>query len=244
MKKVKTVLATSAAAAAIALGSTPAMAELEASVAVSNIYVFRGVDQNAGDGAVSGDLVYSHSSGLYAGVWASSAAGNGGEIDTFAGWSGSFGDLGVDVGLLNYYYPGANQFDSWLSDLTEAYLGLSFAGAELYYYDNVTGNNGFNALSDDGFTYTTLSYSMGQFSALLGMADGEEEQGAEHDNDYMHLDLTYAFNDNLSFTVSKIVDADDELLGKKATVGSTAKGLNYTLDDDALFVVTLSLPIK
>lgn len=244
MKNIKSVLATSAAAAAIALGSAPAMAELEASAAVSNIYLFRGVDQNAGDGAVSGDLVYSHASGLYAGVWASSSAGNGGEIDTFVGWSGSFGDLGVDIGLLNYYYPGNNQLDSWGTDLTEAYLGLSFAGLELYYYDNVDGNNAFGALSDDGFTYTTLGYSMGQFSALLGMADGEEEQGAKHDNDYTHLDLTYAFNDNLSFTASKIIDADDELLGKKAIVGSTAKGLNYGLDDDVLLVVSYSIPLN
>lgn len=243
MKKVKNLLTTSAAAAAIALSAAPAMAELEASAAVSNIYLFRGVDQNAGDGAVSADLVYSNS-GFYVGVWASSSAGNGGEIDTFAGWSGSFGDLGVDIGLLNYYYPGNNQIDTWGGDLTEAYLGLSFAGVELYYYDNVAGSNAFNALSDEGFTYTTLGYSMGQFSALVGLADGEEETGAKHDNDYVHLDLTYAFNDNLSFTVSKIVDADDELLGKKATVGSNAKGLNYVVDDDALFVVSYSIPLN
>jgi uncharacterized protein (TIGR02001 family) len=242
MKKVKNILTASAAAAAIALSAAPAMAELEASAAVSNIYVFRGVDQNAGDGAVSADLVYSNS-GFYAGMWVSSAAGNGGEIDTFAGWSGSFGDLGLDVGLLNYYYPGNNGLDSIGTDLTEAYLGLSFAGAEFYYYDNVAGNSAFNALSDDGFTYITLGYSMGKVSALLGMADGEEGQGAKHDNDYTHLDLTYAFNDNLSFTVSKIITADDELLGKKAIVGSNAKGLNYGLDDDALFVVSYSIPL-
>lgn len=243
MKKVKNLLTTSAAAAAIALSAAPAMAELEASAAVSNIYLFRGVDQNAGDGAVSADLVYSNS-GFYAGIWASSSAGNGGEIDTFAGWSGAFGDLGLDIGLLNYYYPGNNLIDSWGTDLTEAYLGLSFAGLELYYYDNVAGNNAFGALSDDGFTYTTLGYSMGQFSALVGLADGEEESGNSHDNDYTHLDLTYAFNDNLSFTVSKIIDADDELLGKKAIVGSTAKGLSYGLDDDALLVVSYSIPLN
>ena len=244
MKKVKNLLTTSAAAAAIALSAAPAVADQEASAAVSNIYLFRGVDQNAGDGAVSADLVYSNS-GFYAGVWASSSAGNGGEIDTFAGWSGSFGDLGVDIGLLNYYYPGNNLIDSWGTDLTEAYLGLSFAGVELYYYDNIAGNNAFNAYSDDGFTYTTLGYSMGQFSALVGFADGEEPTGAAHDNDYTHLDLTYAFNDNLSFTLSKIVDIDDELIGNKAVVGTDPKGLTSTaFDDDALLVVTYSIPLN
>ncbi|WP_372760878.1 TorF family putative porin [Litorivivens sp.] len=242
MKKVKTLLTSGATAAAIALSAAPAMAELEASAAVSNIYVFRGVDQGFGTGAVSGDLVYS-TAGFYAGIWASSALSGGGEVNFFGGWSGEVGGLGLDLGALSYYYAGNSQLDGG-NDLTEAYLGLSFGGAELYYFDNVSGNNAFNALSDDGFTYTTLSYTMGKFSALVGMADGEEEENAKHDNDYVHLDLTYAFNDNLSFAVSKIVDADDELLGKKATVGSTAKGLNYTLDDDALFIVTYSIPLN
>ncbi|WP_372779933.1 TorF family putative porin [Litorivivens sp.] len=226
MKKVKTVLATSAAAAAIALGSTPAMAELEASAAVSNIYLFRGVDQGSGSGAVSGDLVYSHDSGLYGGIWASSAAGfkNGGEIDTFAGWSGSFGDLGVDIGVLDYYYPGANgAADDWGKGLTEAYLGLSFAGVEFYYYDQISGKS--TALDDN--TYMSLSYGMDKFSAVLGMADFEEAQGQTFDNDYMHLDLSYAFNDNLSFTLTKVVDKDDEL----------------TMEDDVQVVVSYSIPL-
>lgn len=226
MKKVKTVLATSAAAAAIALASTPAVAELEASAAVSNIYLFRGVDQGSGSGAVSGDLVYSHDSGLYGGIWASSASNfsNGGEIDTFAGWSGSFGDLGVDVGLLDYYYPGANgAADDWGKGLTEAYLGLSFAGVELYYYDQISGKS--TALDDN--TYMSLSYGMDKFSAVLGFADFEEATGQTFDNDYMHLDLSYAFNDNLSFTLTKVVDKDDDL----------------ALEDDVQVVVSYSIPL-
>lgn len=226
MKKVKTVLATSAAAAAIALGSTPAVAGLEASAAVSNIYVFRGVDQGGGSGAVSGDLVYSHDSGLYAGVWASSAAGfsNGGEIDTFAGWSGSFGDLGIDIGVLDYYYPGANgAADDWGKGLTEAYLGLSFAGLELYYYDQISGKS----VGLDDNTYVSLGYGMGKFSALVGMADFEEPTGQTFDSDYMHLDLSYAFNDNLSFTLTQVVDKDDELV----------------MEDDLQVVVSYSIPL-
>jgi len=238
MKKVKNLLTTSAAAAAIALTATPAVAELEASAAVSNIYLFRGVDQGRGTGAVSGDLVYSHGSGLYAGVWASSAGNfsSGGEIDTFAGWSGSLGGLGVDIGLLDYYYPGTQGGDSWGNDLTEAYLGLSFAGVELYYYDQITGES--TALDDN--TYVTLGYSIGQFSALVGMADFEEARGQTFDNDYTHLDLTYAFNDNLSFTLSKIISVDDE---QNVNVTDPVANPN-TYDDDAVVVVTYSIPLN
>ncbi len=227
MKKVKNLLTTSAAAAAIALSATPAMAELEASAAVSNIYVFRGVDQGGGNGAVSGDLVYSSDTGLYVGTWVSSAGGfsNGGEIDTFAGWSGEFGGFGIDVGLLDYYYPGANgAADDWGKGLTEAYLGLSFAGVEFYYYDQISGKS--TALDDN--TYMSLGYGMGKFSAVLGMADFEEATGATFDNDYMHLDVSYAYNDNLSFTLTQIVDKDDELV----------------MEDDLQVVVSYSIPLN
>jgi len=46
-----------------------------------------------------------------------------------------------------------------------------------------------------------------------------------------HFDLTYAFNENLSFTVSKVLDDDAE---------DTAE----PKDEDAIFVVSYSLPIK
>ena len=46
------------------------------------------------------------------------------------------------------------------------------------------------------------------------------------DGDYSHLDLGYQYNDNLSFTVSKVIDTDDD-----------------TQEDDTLFVVSYSLPI-
>lgn len=239
MKNIKTLLASSAAAAAIALGSGPAMAELEASATVSNIYLFRGIDQGGGSGAVSGDLVYSHASGVYAGAWASSASnfGNGGEIDTFLGWSGAFGELGVDVGLLDYYYPGEQgAADDWGRGLTEAYVGLSVAGIELYYYDQISGKS--TALDDN--TYTTVSYGIGKVSALIGFADAEERSGQSWDNDYTHLDVTYAFNDNLSFTLSKVVDVDDELNPNT----SAGRGNGGAVEDDVQVVVSYSIPLN
>lgn len=218
MKTMKTLLASGLVAAAVA---APAMAELEASAAVSSQYLFRGVDQGGG-GAVSGDLTYSNS-GFYAGTWISSL-GLGGdtnsEIDFFAGWGGEFGGLGVDIGAINYYYPGDDGLDGLGGEFSEAYLGLSFAGAEFYYYDNIAGDN--------GYVYYSLSYGMGPVSVLLGIADPEEAAGQTFENDYMHLDVTYAYNDNLSFTLSQIVDKDDELM----------------MEDDLQAVVTYSLPIK
>lgn len=241
MKNVKTLLASSVAAATIALGSAPAMAELEASATISSTYLFRGVDQGGG-AALSGDLIYS-AAGFYAGAWVSST-GTGEEVNLFTGWAGEFGGLGVDIGVLNYYYPSISAYDT-VGQLSEAYLGLSFAGLEFYYWDNVAGKSaftqgGFGTYGDDGYVYYSLGYSIGKFSALLGMADPDEPTGQAFDDDYTHLDLTYSFNDNLSFMVSKIIDIDDE---QNSNVTGSKPGPKL-FDDDIKVVVSYSIPLN
>ncbi|PCJ30789.1 MAG: hypothetical protein COA99_17755 [Moraxellaceae bacterium] len=58
------------------------------------------------------------------------------------------------------------------------------------------------------------------------------------DQDYTHLDLPYAYNDNIAFTVSKVVDFDQHNDG----TGLDTDGAG--IDDDTLVVVSYSLPIK
>jgi len=68
--------------------------------------------------------------------------------------------------------------------------------------------------------YYTLSYGMNGFTGLVGVHD--QAGGSEN---YTHVDLSYAFNDNLSFTASQITDDDGGM------------------DDDLKIVVSYSLPI-
>ena len=79
-------------------------------------YIFRGLTQTANKPAIQGGMDYSHSSGLYAGTWASNISWlqDGGlfkhsslEWDIYGGYRNTFGDTGIgyDVGLLNYIYP-------------------------------------------------------------------------------------------------------------------------------------------
>jgi len=51
-------------------------------------------------------------------------------------------------------------------------------------------------------------------------------------NDMTHVNLTYAFNDRISFTASKVVDQD---------LGKNDPG---AFDEDLMFVVAYSLPIE
>ena len=77
-------------------------------------YRFRGIDQTFGKPALQGGIDYSHSSGFYAGNWNSNVSQGAGfpggnvEMDFYGGWKKSWGDWGLDLGAIYYYYPGTN----------------------------------------------------------------------------------------------------------------------------------------
>jgi uncharacterized protein (TIGR02001 family) len=87
---------------------------LTGNVALVSSYRFRGIDQTFGKPALQGGVDYSHASGFYAGNWNSNVNEGAGfpegnlEMDFYGGWKGSWGDWGVDVGGIYYYYPGTN----------------------------------------------------------------------------------------------------------------------------------------
>lgn len=199
--------------------------EVSASAAVANMYLWRGQNlgsAGAGKGvpAVSGDINVSMS-GAYAGVWTSSgdsAAGQ--EYDIYAGYGAEMGDFSYDLSVWTYIYPDGGKSDGTFGDGTDIIVSLGYAGASFAYYKPV------GSESDDNSSYITLGYGMDKYSATLGKADDGD------DVDYTHLDLGFAYNDNLSFTLSKVVSQSE----KKNTAGAQ--------DEDLKVVVTYSLPIE
>lgn len=212
--------------------ATPAMAELSASAAVANMYLWRGIDLGDGSAAVSGDLVYSQA-GAYAGLWVSSGDDTlGNEYDYFVGYGNTVGDFSYDLSLWNYNYSddglsgkGLNISDDTTGELSEIILTLGYGDISFSYYDNIAGGS--------GYEYYTLGGSVGKFSATVGYHDFNAGPG---ENDEMtHLNISYAVNDNLSFTASKVVDQGCD---KDDT------GCIGTIDEDLKFVVAYSLPIE
>ncbi len=123
---------------ALALSATPALAQDEESSAITinggaslvTDYRFRGISQTDKDFAVQGTFTVSHESGFYATVWGSSiddyvAFGSDQEIDFIGGFKKTFGGTTVDVGVLYYYYPGAEKFGAVNTDFAEPYLAVS-----------------------------------------------------------------------------------------------------------------------
>lgn len=95
--------------------------QVSANAAIVSDYVFRGITQSDENFAIQGGFDAAHQSGLHTGVWASTVDFNDGdeastEIDLYAGFSSTFGDISYDIGGIYYAYPGADtprEYDYW-----------------------------------------------------------------------------------------------------------------------------------
>lgn len=111
-------------------------------------YIFRGISQSLGKPAIQGGLDYAHSSGFYAGTWASNVGwvddiakrGNSVEWDFFAGFKNELGPVSYDLGVLRYTYPGNTISGVATPDSTEVYVALGWEFLELKYSHAVSKN--------------------------------------------------------------------------------------------------------
>src|SRR5690606_32090352 len=105
MKKLSQVIALAGVMSAGLVGVQAVQAEVSASAAVANNYIFRGLLMGSGTPAVSGSLDYAHESGAYAGVWGTSGdtlAGD--EYNVYFGFGGEASGLSYDLNVLTYVY--------------------------------------------------------------------------------------------------------------------------------------------
>src|SRR5262249_2993603 len=97
-----------------AAAATPPPPLVAGNMTLVTEYRFRGIDQTFGKPALQGGFDYSHESGVYLGNWNSNVSQGAGypggniEMDFYGGWKKAFGDFGIDVGAIYYYYPGSD----------------------------------------------------------------------------------------------------------------------------------------
>jgi uncharacterized protein (TIGR02001 family) len=166
-------IASVAVAAALALPPALATAQSSPHSVTGNVgffsqYIFRGLKQTDGKPALQGGFDYAHSSGIYAGTWASNVSwlsdspaitgytSSSLEWDFYGGYKGSVGDFGYDVGLLYYWYPGRVADGFFDADTLEAYGALSWKWltAKLSYS---LGDETFGVPDSDGTYYLDLA---------------------------------------------------------------------------------------
>jgi uncharacterized protein (TIGR02001 family) len=195
--------------------------EFSADVTMASDYLWRGVSISDEDPVIQGSFGVSHSSGIYAGVWASSlesVAGAETEFDLSLGWAGEFGPVGVDVAVVEYVYPGSSPS----ADGTEYILGLSGEAGPVGL--GLTYVNG-----DSDFDWNRV------------------ELGAEYPISSVTLSATYAWNDRDSAIYTR-GDYDDWTIGAATEFGGFGFSLTYADNDldmpssteDSRFVFAIS----
>ena len=187
-------LAASVATPALALAQAAAAPQsphtLTGNAGLFSSYRFRGIYQTFGKPALQGGIDYSHASGLYAGNWNSNVNEGAGfpasnlEMDFYGGWKGSWGDWGLDVGAIYYYYPGSDanltlgtafvnprdptKVHTGKIDNKEVYIGGSWKTISLKYSHSI--DDYFSLPDTKGSNYWDLSgtYDLGAGWTLAG----------------------------------------------------------------------------
>lgn len=110
--------------------------EFSGELTITSDYVWRGVSQTDENPALQPGFEAAHSSGFYAGAWASNVdfdtPGDGidVEVDIYAGWSFDLSDaVNMDLSVTRYIYPGANS--GFNIDYNE--YAATFTFVETYY---------------------------------------------------------------------------------------------------------------
>jgi len=228
----KSILTLCAAAAltasALAAAQTPAPSPLTGNMAIVSDYRFRGISQTFELPAIQGGIDYVHESGLYVGNWNSSVSGlsftdtAGIEMDFYGGWKKSFGDIGVDVGLLQYYYPGAKTSAGEKYDTLEGYVAASWKWLTLKHSHAFS--DFFGLTDSDGSGYLDLSFTMEvapklNLVAHFGMQTIKNYDALEY-NDWK-LGVTYDLNGWVLGAAYVDTDADSALYTLANAQGKT-----------------------
>lgn len=174
----KRIIAAAVLAASPLLGAKVAMAEgelpISANISIVTDYAFRGISQTDQRPALQGGLDWSHDSGFYVGFWASNVSwlndleqgtDNSLETNLYAGYATEIGPIGVDVGLLQYYYPGdyggaykaaGNEKPHTL----EGYVGLSYEWLSFTYSHSFTNLFGLDKSKNSKYYDLSASYEI------------------------------------------------------------------------------------
>lgn len=190
-------------------------------------YRFRGISQTSGDPTVQVGVDFAHKNGFYLGAFGSpvkwvkdfNGASKGGyEVDLYGGFKGNITkDLGFDLGLITYIYPGNNSGAVGTvgagaysnANTTEIYGGLSY-NVFTFKYSRSTGNYlGFLRSSGSQYFDLSANFDMGSGFTLtphIGVQRIPNQGVGGNQGNYTDYALTLAkdFGGGLSGTAALI----------------------------------------
>ena len=235
--------------ASSALAQAPASPHtLTGNATLASDYRFRGISQTFKQPAFQGGFDYAHSSGFYLGNWNSNVSGlafpNGAglEMDFYGGYKRAFGDFGIDLGLLHYFYPATRVVISGVGDRkldnTEVYFGgnWKFLTGKVYYsttnyfgLDGVLAQNFYSnkttsaALPARGGSRGTIYYDLAASYEIAPKLTLGAHVGRLDVKNYNELDYT-------DYKLGLTYDLSGWLLGANAVSTNAKKDWYYTKD--------------
>lgn len=222
----KKLVMSSVAAAVLASSAVANAGDIEANVAFSTDYMFRGFTQTNNDPAISGGFDYGFDNGFYAGVWASNVnfGNTSTEIDLYAGYAFEVADgIELDLSYIYFVYPGETSSLNY----SEFAAGLSLTenlGLGLVYSPDYFG-------SEESAIIFNVDYSIGvaenlslDLHAGYSSVSGDDDFFADNVGDYLDysiglstslagvdLSLTYVDND-ISGSIAEEIGAEDRVV--------------------------------
>jgi len=165
--------------AEIKLGEKGSLGTISFNAGYNSNYIWRGIDQNSGSGApyIGADL--STPLGIYLGTWTSGASGTGysQEVDIYAGIKKSIGPVTIDLGVIEYRYPGANQRAN-ATNFTEGYAKLTiapdkspFTVGAAYYEDDTKGAKSGTNRASKSYQEINATYDFGNFQSFVSYGE-------------------------------------------------------------------------
>lgn len=164
-------------------------------------YRFRGISQTRLKPALQGGADFTHNSGLYLGVWASSIkvlkdipGGKGSvELDLYGGFRGAVTEaLAFDVGVLRYQYPSQNFTPT--VNTTELYGALTYGPVTVKYSSSV-GKQTFGVGNSRGTGYleAAATFDLGNGFSVVPHIGRQDFHGSGN-NAASYTDYSVALN--------------------------------------------------
>jgi uncharacterized protein (TIGR02001 family) len=153
----------------MAADAAPAPSPFTGNVGFATEYLYRGIAQTAGKPALQGGFDYAHASGAYVGVWGSNiswlenavTSSASLEVDIYGGYKGAMGDLGYDVGILTYNYPGSLVPGKVSPNTTELYGAMTWKILTVKYSQSTTNLFGVADSKRSGYLELNAAYDLG-----------------------------------------------------------------------------------
>ncbi len=187
---------------------------LTANVTLASQYRYRGLMQTNNQPAIQGGFDLAHASGFYLGNWNSSISwlndSNSDvsapvEMDFYGGYKGNLtNSVPVDLGVLQYYYPGDYPSGFTSPDTTELYAGIGYGSVMFKYSLALTNLFGFADSKYSQYFDLSGNFDTGIWGLVLNAHAGRQIVRNVDNGSYTDwkLGLTKDFGQGLSVSLA------------------------------------------